>query len=223
LIATVSQADDWNWVAESAADQAISAQRIRGRAAAADKLLVSRASSPEAFAALEERVRRRSLHKNWLYHGLDGAMALRSLILLRAPRAVETARWVLWLDDPALEGIADPRWNNPRAWTDFRVKAAPFAALATYPGPATERLCCDYLALNDVDAHRLGPPQFEAAAQTLLAVSPRTETALELMRHRLQSVRGRAILDCLARVNEPWARAALEQGAPHAVAWRVED
>ena len=51
--------------------------------------------------------------------------------------------------------------------------------------------------------------------------SPRTETALELMKHRLQAVRGRAILDCLAHAEEAWARTALEKGAPHALAYRV--
>jgi hypothetical protein len=147
-------------------------------------------------------------------------MALRTLILLRAPNAVEAARAALWRDDPALEPVIDPRWNNPRSWTDFRVKMVIFPALARCPGPATEKLCRDYLALEDAAARRIGPPQFEEAARALLAVSPRTDTALELMKHRLQVVRGRAILDCLAHVEEPWARAALEKAAPHALALR---
>ena len=125
-------------------------------------------------------------------------MALRSLILLHAPNAVETARFVLWRDDPALEPVIDPRWKNPRSWTDFRVKMVVFPALEKCPGAATEKLCRDYLALSDEDARKIGPPQFEEAGRTLLAVSPKTETALELMKHRLQAVRGRAVLDCLA-------------------------
>src|SRR5262249_23817731 len=123
-------ADDWDRVAETAADQAASGQRIRARARAAEQLLAARASSPEAFAALEERVRKRSLHPDWMYHGFDGAMALRALILLRAPNAVETARFVLWRDDPALEPVIDPRWKNPRSWTDFRVKMVVWPARA---------------------------------------------------------------------------------------------
>jgi hypothetical protein len=87
----------------------------------------------------------------------------------------------------------------------------------------TEKLCRDYLALSDEEARKLGPPQFEEAARALLAVSPRTQTALELMKHRLQVVRGRAILDCLARAGRAWARAALEKGAPHALAYRTGD
>jgi len=69
------------------------------------------------------------------------------------------------------------------------------------------------------EARQIGPPQFEAAGRALMAISPKMETALELMKHRLQSVRGRALLDCLAHAKEPWARAALETGAPHALAY----
>ena len=119
--------------------------------------------------------------------------------------------------------MADPRWKNPRAWTDFRVKLVAWPALAHCPGPATEKLCRDYLALDNAAARVIGPEQFEPAARALLAVSPRTATAVELMGHRLQVVRGRAILDCLAHVREAWAREALERAAPHALAYRVDE
>ena len=193
--------------------------RILHRARAADQLLELRVMSKEAFAVLEARVRNRALHKEWMYHGQDGATALRALILLKAPSAVELARFTLWRDDPELEKVADPKYKNPRAWTDFRVKMVIFPALQHLPGEATEKLCRDYLALTDEEARQIGPPQFEAAGRALLAVSPKTETALELMKHRLQSVRGRAILDCLARAKDPWTRAALEKGALHARAY----
>lgn len=97
-----------------------------------------------------------------------------------------------------------------------------FPALAKCPGAATEKLCRDYLALSDADATKLGPPQFEEAGRALLAVSPKSETALELMKHRLQAVRGRAILDCLSHAKDDWALEALKKGAPHALAYRVE-
>jgi hypothetical protein len=223
LIAQLGKADDWDRVAETPADQAASGKRIRARALAAEQLLATKASSQEAYAALEERVRKRSLHKDWMYHGFDGAMAIRSLILLNAPKAVATARFALWRDDPALEPVIDPRWKNPRAWTDFRVKMVIFPALGRCPGVATEKLCRDYLALSDEEARKLGPPQFEEAGKALLAVSPRTDTALELLKHRLQAVRGRAILDCLTHAKEAWAQSALEKGAPHALAYRVEE
>jgi hypothetical protein len=223
LIAILRDAADWDHVARTEGEKAAAGLRIRDRALAAEQLLAAGASSKEAFAALAERVRKRSLHPDWMYHGFDGAMAVRSLILLRAPNAADVAREVLWRDDPALAPVVDPRWKNPRSWTDFRVKMVVFPALEHCPGPATEKLCRDYLALTDEEANKIGPPQFEEAARALLAVSPRTVTALQLMNHRLQSVRGRAILDCLARVTEPWAHAAVERGAPHALAYRVPE
>ncbi len=222
LIATLRNADDWNRPTETFPGRLLSGVRIRVRARAADGLFAGGASSKEAFAALEERVRERSLHRHWMYHGFDGAISLRTLILLRAPNAVELARFTLWRDDPMLDPVIDPRWKNPRAWTDFRVKMVIFPALAKCPGAATEKLCRDYLALSDDEATKLGPPQFEEAGRALLAVSPKTETALELMKHRLRVVRGRAILDCLAHAKEDWALDALKQAAPHALAYRVE-
>lgn len=223
LVAALRDADDWNRPTVTWPGRLISGAKIRTRARAADDLLALKASSKEAFAALEERVRERSLHRHWMYHGFDGAIALQTLILLRAPNAIEVARFALWRDDPALEPVIDARWKNPRAWTDFRVKMVIFPALAKYPGAATEKLCRDYLVLSDDEATKLGPPQFEEAGRALLAVCPTCETALELMKHRLQVVRGRAILDCLAHANEPWALDALKKGSPHALAYRLPE
>jgi len=219
LLAVLRDDADWDRIAESDQDRRASSERIRARARAADQLLAIKASSPDALAALENRVRRRSLHKEWMYHGLDGEKSLRTLLLLKSPGAVDLARFVLWSDDPALDQVADPRFENPRAWTDFRVKTAVFPALAHCPGEPSEKLCRDYLALSDDEASKLGPLQFEQAAHALLAISPKMETALEFMQHRLRVVRGRAILDCLARANEPWARTALGRGAKHALAY----
>ena len=72
-----------------------------------------------------------------------------------------------------------------------------------------------------VDGARAVHARFDEAARALLALSPTTATALELLRHRLRVVRGRTILECLGRVEEPSARAALEQGAPHALHYIV--
>jgi hypothetical protein len=223
LIEILKDNSDWDQVAQTPEEMIASAARIRARAGAADELLAIQASSTAAFEALESVVRNRSLHKGWASHGLDGTSALRALIVLRAPSAVETARFVLYRDDPMLKSIRDPRWNNPPSWADFRLKMVIWSALSKCPGASTERLCRDYLSLTDDAARQIGPLQFEQAAKTLIAASPKTATALELLNHRLQAVRGRAILECLARADEPWARDALSQGASHALAYRVPE
>jgi len=84
--------------------------------------------SHETEQALADRVERRSLHKEWMYHGLDGALALRSLGQLRSKLAVDAARKAIWRDDPALDPVVNPMYKNPRAWTDFRVKMIAFPA-----------------------------------------------------------------------------------------------
>lgn len=217
LLATLRDAKDWNHVAESAADQETSGHRIRARALAAELLLRHKAVTLETLGALEKRVKERSLHKHWMYHGFDGAMAMRTLILLHAPRAVDVARFVLWRDDPDLRKVYNPEYKTPVSWTDFRVQMVIFPALEKHPGAETEKLCRDYLAQSDDDARKYGPPQFEAAARTLLAVRPDQAVAVELLRHRRSDVRGRAVLTCLRHVQEPWARQALEQAAPFAL------
>lgn len=217
LLAALNDDKDWNHIAESAAERLAAGRRILDRAIAAELARSISAPSPAILTALENRVRHRSLHKDWQYHGLDGAIALRSLIALNAPNSAEIARFVLWRDDPEIEPVVDARYKNPRSWTDFRLKMLAFPALAQHPGPATEKLCRDYLALSDDEAKQIGPPQFEEAGRALLSVSPRAETALELMHHRLQVVQGRAILECLAHSEQAWARNALSTAAPHAL------
>ena len=101
LIAVLRKADDWDRVAETDAD--------RRRRASASATAPWRRSS-----CWPSRRHRRRRSRPWrsasasgactrtgCIHGFDGAMALRSLILLRAPNAVETARFALWRDDPA--------------------------------------------------------------------------------------------------------------------------
>ena len=104
------------------------------RARAADQLLERRVMGSDAFAVLEECVRNRALQKEWMYHGLDRATDLRALILLKAPHAVDLARLALWPDDRYLEKVADPKYKNPRAWTDFRMKMSSSRRWNTCPG-----------------------------------------------------------------------------------------
>jgi Glycerophosphoryl diester phosphodiesterase family len=217
LLAVVRDAEDWNRMAMTDVEQSESAQRIQARAKAAEMLALHRDVPSAVLQALEDRVRRRSLHKNWRYHGLDGAMALRTLIALKAPGAVAAARQALWRDDPELEPVVNPQWKNPRAWTDFRVKMVAFPALLGLPSADTEQLCRDFLALSEADARQLAPMLFGQAAKTLLTVSPKTETAVALLKDARSVVRGETILGCLAKADQAWARQALETAAPFAL------
>lgn len=217
LLLVLRDADDWKVVARGAESEAASADKILQRAFAADELSDRGARSPAVYTALEERVRNRSLHRNWRYCGLDGSVALRALIRLKAPQSVDVARFCLWRDDPAVEAARNPEFNSPRSWTDWRTKITVFRLLESIPGERTEQLCRDYLALSDEAAREIGVLQFEPAARTLLTISPTATTAKELLGHRLSVVRGRVILFCLAHAEQDWARNVLEHNAPHAL------
>ncbi len=203
LLTIIRDADDWDKVAIGDDEAQQSAVRIERRARAAEELACVDSPSEEILVALESRVRNRSLHRHWRHHGLDGAAAFRTLVAFRSERCVELARFCLWRNDPAIKAVTNPEWKSPSSWTDWRTKTIVFPLLSQLPGPATEQLCRDYLALSDTRAREIGPPQFEAAARTLLSISSTESTAVELMQHRLSQVRGRAILDCLARSREP--------------------
>jgi hypothetical protein len=217
LLAILLDDADWDRVPTTADEKSVKSHLIRRRAEAADEIRRRRLHSDQIVAALERRVRQRSLHPDWMYHGLDSAFALRALAEVPAPQFVELARFCLWRDDSAIEEVRDPRYKTPRTWVDFRTKIIVFDLLEHIPGEAAERLGRDYLALSDDDAKRLGPLQFEAAAQALLTLQPHEATALELLHHRRMDVRGRTILSCLLRIHQPWAGATLEKSAPHAL------
>jgi glycerophosphoryl diester phosphodiesterase len=223
LLQVLSDDAGWDQIPQNPAGLAEKAQAIRRRAEAAEEIRRRKLRSPRLFAALAGRVRRRSLHPEWMYHGLDGGAALRALLDLKAPGAVALAREALWRDDPAVEPVIDPKWNVPRSWGDFRTKAIVFDLVARIPGEPVAQLCRDYLALLDEEARRIGGLQYEPAGRALLAIAPQETTALELLVHRRPDVRGRAILDCLNRIAEPWARKALESAAPHALAYVVPE
>lgn len=190
---------------------------IERRARAAAEVLRRRLDDPELLAYLAGCVRQRSLSPRWQDHGLDGAMALRALAVLDPPQFVQLARFCLWRDDPAVELVKNPKWDNPRSWTDFRTKLIVFGLLEQYPHPGGADICRDYLALDSDEARRIGVPQYEQAARALLAIDPTTDTAVELMQHRKGEVRGRAILICVREAGHEWAREALEQAAPYAL------
>jgi hypothetical protein len=214
-------ADDWDEVACGAEAEAKSAGRILRRAEAADAIARENFKTNESIAILRQRVVERSLHRDWRYQGLDGAAALRALVVLGDSESQNLGRMCLWRDDPAVEAVRYPGSHSPRSWADWRTKLIVFPELAKLPGQPTERICRDYLALTDEEANAIGILCFEAAARTLLQVRPDEATAGELMRHRRGDVCGRAILFCLKHSQEDWAERALKQHAPHTLAYVV--
>jgi glycerophosphoryl diester phosphodiesterase len=193
------------------------AGRILWRAKAAIAARNNGYDSLEIRDALVERVLKRSLHRDPNFHGLDGKEALHSLFALGDPRALALARDVVFMSDPAVEPISFPGYSF--GFVDWRIKGIVWPSLAQYAGEGGRSLCRDYLAISNQRAAELGFDAFVSAATTLLSLSPTKETALELLKHRRSDVRGTIMLKLLRRINQPWARAALEAGAPHALGY----
>jgi hypothetical protein len=217
LLALLNDATDWDAIPQTEPDRTAKAQSIRRRAEAAEEIRRRKLLTPEIEAALVRRVRQRSLHPEWMHHGIDGAAALRALGELHSAQFIDLARECLWRDDPAVAAVLNPEFKVPRSWTDFRTKLIVFDLVPLFPGEAAKQLCRDYLALSDDEARQLGTLQFEAAGRALLALHPSTPVAAELFNHRRSDVRGRTLLSCLERIDEPWAHSTLESEAPYAL------
>ena len=221
LIAILRNADDWDRVGETEVDKAAYRERIVARAKAAEQLLAAKASSKEAFAALEERVRKRSLHTDWNYHGLDGAMALRSLILIacaerrgyrslcivsRRPGAGGSRRSTL--EQPSrldrfprqnghLPGAAEmSKFSSGKA-----VPGLPRTLGRTGPSAQPPALCGSSEDVADTQSTNGDCPGAYEASASRRAAARRSSCASSTPRSR--------------------GRAALERGAPHALSYVV--
>jgi hypothetical protein len=221
LRAAIRDADGWNELSSDDARNAELAAAIEDRARAAIELGILDSLEQDTLDALTTRVRQRSMHKNWEFHGLDGQEALFALADAGASNTVELAREMTFLDDPALTPIKFPGF--PNAAVDWRMKGALWDALEQLGENAdAAQLCRDYLALSDAEADALGFHNFEQAAETLLRVAPSLESGRLALRHRRSDVRARAIMEMLQRLDEGWAQQALEEEAPYALEYVVE-
>jgi glycerophosphoryl diester phosphodiesterase len=189
-------------------------ERIVERAWAAQRLGQIGHRTAEIIHLLEQQVRSRSLHRDWMYHGLDGAMAVRALEMLGAvesvPVLIETFRRV----DPELKRVANPEFSqSPVAWTDFRTKMYIIPALGTLVGDVSKQFLMEYLALDEAKARELAPPQFEEAAKALLRHKLTSAELTVLLESPHSGVRGTVLLECL---DHPTAicTAALKTMAP---------
>jgi len=193
-------------------------ERIVARAWAAQQLGERGVRDPETIALLERQLADRSLHHDWMYHGMDGALAARALARLGSRASVTVLVKAFRRIDPALAKVQDPRFGPyPLAWTDFRLKMYLLPALGDLPCAESKALLTEYVKLDEAAARELGPLQYEEATRALLR-QDLTQADLEaLLRSPNLAVRGTAIIECL---DHPRRRrtAALKSTA----AWALE-
>jgi hypothetical protein len=166
---------------------------------------------------LEYQVRHRSMHRDWMFHGLDGAIAARSLGDLGAVRSVPLLVETFKKVDPELKKVVDPRFAaNPLAWTDFRLKMYILPALGKLPCPESKAFLQEYLAMPEAQAREIAPLQYEEAAKSLFRQKLSQAETETLLRSPNSAVRGTAVLECLDRPTN-LRTAALNAAAPWAL------
>jgi hypothetical protein len=188
------------------------AQRILERAWAAQKIGQLADRSPRAVRLLEELVARRSLHPDWAYNGLDGAMAARALGALHATESVPFLVRTFLIVDPELKKLVKPPANYSYAWVDYRMKREIMCVLGELPCAASRKFLREYLAMDEATAGRSAAPLFEEATRAFLHQEVTSEELQDLLRSANSGVRGTTILVCLdegSATRIAWLRKAL--------------
>jgi hypothetical protein len=193
------------------------AERILERAWAAEQLARTGSRLARVDNALERLVMERSLHHDWKLHGLDGALASRSLGLRHSTKSAPILIAAFRRIDVALQKVANPEWaQNPLAWTDFRAKMYVLPALGELRSDASKRFLHEYVALDDAEARQFAPPMFEEATQALLRQDLTPDELKALLQSTNTAVRGTTILQCLDHPTRV-RTAALRSVAPWAL------
>ena len=173
------------------------ARRILERAWAAKQIGQLGKKSTRAVRLLEELVAHRSLHPNWAYNGLDGAMAARALGVLGATESVPFLVQTLLAVDPELKKMVKPPTSYSYVWADYRMKREIICALGELPCEASRKFLREYVAMDEATAGKFAPPLFEEATRALLRQEITDEELQDLLRSTNSAVRGTAILVCL--------------------------
>lgn len=172
--------------------------RILDRAWAAQRLGMLDQRSSVVAQLLEYQVRHRSLHPDWMYHGLDGAMAIRALGMLKSeasvPLLIETFNRV----DPELKRVRNPAFGeHPLGWTDFRTKMYLIPALGELKTAESKKFLLKYCRMSEERARELAPLQFEEATRAVWQHNLTRAEIEELLKSPNAAVRGTALLECL--------------------------
>jgi hypothetical protein len=190
-------------------------KQIVERAWAAQRIGQLGIKSPRAIECLEHLVANRSLHRDRIYHGLDGTMAARSLAALGAresvPVLIETFRNI----DPELDKLGSGS-SRPVSWIDSRPKMEIIFALGSLPCAESKDFLLKYVAMDETEARQFSIPSFEAATLALLRQQLSGDELKALLQSRHSAVRGTAILECVDRPDGN-RTAALRSVAPWAL------
>ena len=189
-------------------------KRILERAWAAQELGERGVKSEAVVTGLVRQISCRSLHTDWFYCGLDGALAVRALAKLGAIEAVPTLIEALQRTDPNFEKLTG-QFTEKRmvAYRDFRVKKEIMPALGGLQCDASKKFLLDYVAADEETVRQWSWPQYVRATWALTRYPLTVQQMEALLKHERSDVRGTAIVECLAEQNGRYD-AALKKSAP---------
>lgn len=149
---------------------------------------------------LIKQAQTRSLHKEWLYHGLDGASAVRALAEIGAVESVPTLIKLFKETDPHLEKVK--MGNNPLGWADWRIKSSIIEALGKLSCKESKDFLVWYVTLDQDKAREMCFPMYGEAAKSLMKQELTVEEIESLLKHSQPQVRGEALLYCIDHPSE---------------------
>lgn len=180
------------------------AKQIVTRAWAARQLARIAKKSPSLVRLLEYQMQHRSLHRDWRYQGLDGAIAVQSLAALRATESVPMMVQTLMRVDPQLARAADPEYpNDSTSALDWRIKGAIVQALGELRCDSSKQALAQCLKLDEDSAGKLGLPGYADLTRSLLKQTLSVDEIRDLLRNPRREIRGTAILECIDHPSKP--------------------
>jgi hypothetical protein len=180
-----------------AAHQRQRARRILERAWAAEKIGQQGDRSADLVRRLQDLVAHRSLHRDWAYHGLDGAVAVRSLGALGATESVPFLVQRFLAVDPELKKMVDPPATDSHTRADSRLKLEIVRVLGDLHCNESKTFLRGYLDMDAATAAESATPLFEEATRALLAHQVTDREVQALLQSTNSAIRGTAILVCL--------------------------
>lgn len=173
-------------------------KKMLARAWAAERLADLGKKTDAVVRLLEYQVKHRSMDRDWRYHGVDGASAVRALASLRATESVPMLVDVFVRTDPQLSKVANPEYpDTPTPFLDWRMKSAIVRALGDLRCDASKRALLGYLALDEESARKICFPMYADATRSLMKQRLSVDEIRKLLQSPRRDIRGTAILECL--------------------------
>jgi hypothetical protein len=198
------------------AAERVQAERILQRAWAAEQLGQLGKKSKGTVEVLESSVEHASLHRDWMFNGLDAHTAARALGRLHATSSVPVLLETFSKVDPLLSEVRNPTYTNmPLAWVDWR-KGQIISVLGELPCDAAKRFLFSYVSMDERAARELSIPQFAEATRALFQYRLTSSELRGLLSSSNSVVRGTALMECVDHSSRE-RRLVLRELAPWAL------